>query len=106
MQVNILGKYMNYHWRIKPIKLALWAPKVHCQTKRNANEESKQAKLVQCKVFGREVMKAGITTNHHLTPQYLEDMSHDDEVVHLQCSSYSIILNKPIDMGCNNLVLC
>ena len=42
---------MNYHWRIKPIKLALWAPKVHCQTKRNANKESKQAKLVQCKVF-------------------------------------------------------
>ena len=49
-------------------------------------------------------MKAGIATNHHLTPQYLEDMSHD-EVVHLQCSSYSI-LNQPFDlaMGCNNLV--
>ena len=75
---------------------------MHCHTKRNANEESKQAKLVQCKVFDRKVMKAGITNNHHLTPQYLEDMSHD-EVVHLQCSSYSI-LNQPIDMGCNNLV--
>ena len=69
---------MNYHWIIKQIKLGSWAPKVYCQTKRNANEESWQAKLVKCKVFGREVTRAGIATNHHLTPQYLEDMSHDE----------------------------
>ena len=47
-------------------------------------------------------MRAVIATNHHLTPQYLEYVSHD-ELVHLQYSSYSI-LNQPIDMECNNLV--
>ena len=80
-----LGKYM--YMRVTGLSLenyfTLWAHNVHCQTKRNENEGSWQAKLVKCKVFGREVTRAGITTNHHLDhPSIAEYMSYDG-VAHL-----------------------